>query len=500
MRAIIFVVLAFGLIVSSSFAFEQTKETCYAYCVGWKAYWQNDSIWEDMKDGCSASVISEARTAFKVQKAAISEGYRIGPLLEKLYCNEGIRTGMEKKLDACELACSINPWSYGPDLRVTYEEGIYDSPAVWYDNETGKVGIKVHNAGTGYAGNVLMQVFSGSAEDSDCDVTSWEKISEYKVPALAPRGAKRNEEALPYSDTKYLEWVPEEGKCNKLKVIVDPYNENPEMGEPNFVGGDNEYVLIADEILGEPRFAIEDVGHIFVGNGTDDILLWFTVRNFAGNTATPTVQLKRCESGMVIATEEIGIDAQGTAVVEYELLDLFWLDEYTSQKTRCIVAVVSDGAGSVRERVYPSVYSETIQGTVYDAEGKEVEGATVTLSNGKSTTTDSGGVYAFRGITETGDYLVVAEMPGSVERGEARVNLRLDEEGGIYSQELHLYTVDITLEAEPAVIEEGPGPEINESTPEDVEPEPVEEVEKPQPGFIEGILGWISEFFAGIFG
>ena len=58
--------------------------------------------------------------------------------------------------------------------------------------------------------------------------------------------------------------------------------------------------------------------------------------------------------------------------------------------------------------------------------------------------------------------------------------------------------MEVVLEGNGEVPE--PEPEENGMPGETIEEPLPEDGEKPQPGFFEGILGWISEFFAGIFG
>ncbi|MBN2121807.1 carboxypeptidase regulatory-like domain-containing protein [Candidatus Micrarchaeota archaeon] len=444
MRKTLLALLALGVVLNASFAFAQTRETCYSYCMGWKTYWNNDSVWDGINGECGPQAISEALKAFKVSKAAVSEGFAAGRAIENLYCSEYVQAAMESHAELCNASCTINPWLYGPDLKVSYDNGEQGLDAVWYDEATGRVGITIQNAGTGYAEGILVQVFAGSTEAADCNVSQWKKISEYMIAELAPKKAKRNSEGIPYYHTREVAWEPEGGKCNKVRVVADPNNEIPELGEPGIVGGDNEYVLIVDEILGSPRYGIEGEHYSLMGNSTDDVHVEFGIANYKTESAQLEVQVKKCTGGAVLFSETLELGAGEASVVETELPNMFWLDEYTLQKTRCVVLVAGDGESFARIRMYPSIYSGTIEGAVFDRLGNPVEGAIVSLGNGRETISGSGGIYLFRGIMETGTYHLSAQAPGGGETGGAEVELRLGE-GESYWDGLVHYGVDIVL-------------------------------------------------------
>jgi len=424
-------------------AFEQTNETCYGYCAAHKLYWSGDPVWRYITEECSMDEQGVAKVAYKLIKGG-SKGAKAAfdVVAQAIMCAGWINHYIAPMLDDCQNSCNANIYSYAPDPTTRgYSE-------IVYSKNSKKLILNIYNHGHGYAENIDIDVYAGSTTNRDCEVTSYDKVATYQIPELAPMGANRNDLHIPYRHNKEIALDYEEDECNKIKVIIDPYNTIPELGEESGTDWDNEYIIGVNDLPTLPGYYIENFDYKQLGDGLDDVRIWFDVKNSGEMIGWPSVHVKPCgESESVAWENRITVDGYGKRFLEFDIYDLD--SDYATQSPVCLEIIIEDEHDSYTKRETITVYSAEVQGAVYDMYGEGVSGATVTMGD-YTTTTDSKGKYKVEGISQAGDYTLTATSPEYDVDGTVQVNLTLDPDNPYLG--LNRYGADVVLMDGPATI------------------------------------------------
>jgi len=430
-------VLAIVFFSSNGSALEQTNETCYSYCAAYELYWSGDFVWKYIMEYCTMSEEDAAKVIYKLIKTA-SKGSTesLEVVAQALVCAGWINYHIAPILDDCKDACNANIYAYAPDPTTRGYSSIV------YSKNNNKLLLNIWNHGVGYATNITVDVYAGSTSDRDCEITNWEMIGSYVIDELSPYGVLRNDLQIPHNDHHEIPWAYEEDMCNKIKVIIDPDNTVPELGEEDGVDWDNEYIVDIYDLPTLPGYMVEGFEYEMFAGILDSIRIWFDVKNTGEMDGSPSVHVKKCgESGSVAWEDSVSIEGGEKRSMEFDLLDL--TDSEDTQDVICLDILIEDEFGTYTKREQVAVYSGSVQGTVYDMYGETVGDATVTMG-GYSAETDSKGEYEIRGINELREYTLTATSPSHDFDGTARVNIAF-EDNSLYPIGLSHYKVDIVL-------------------------------------------------------
>jgi len=424
-------------------AYQQTFDICKTQCITWYYYWGNDGTLEYVMDKCSMggwdSLKTVAKLGYGVAKGSTSSA--LGLVQDAIVCAITINAAIAPVFESCERQCASDMYSYGPDLAIT---------DLRYDENAGEIVIEVTNGGNSYTNEIEVDVYVASTTNRDCNMGYGEMFSYYTIPELSPGGARYYEEGLYSKHTKRIPWDAPEGKCSKIRVIVDPEEELPERyfetwGESNNM---REEWVIDLPIL--PYYTIETLEYMQNGD-SDDFQLGVLIKNNGEEMGWPSVTVEKCGGGVVGYEETVSIEPGDDTYQDFQLDDLFG-GEYYTEKLQCLRVIVEDSNSRVERTIDIPLYSGTVEGTVYDMYGKPVTDATVTVDTGQSDRTDSKGEYKITGVTLMGAHTLTATSPTHEFDGHANVTFSINSSDFASQEGLYITGVDMVLMDRPGSV------------------------------------------------
>jgi len=417
-------------------AYTQTPGICKAQCITWYYYWGNDGTLEFVMDECSMGGWDSLKTVAKLGKDAAtgSTGTALGIVQDAIVCAITINAAIAPVFESCESVCATDKYAYGPDIAIT---------ELRYDENAGELVIEVTNGGNAYTNDIEVDVYAASTTSRDCKVTYGEMLTYYMIPELSPSGARYFEEGLSSTYTKRIPWTAPEGKCSKVKVIVDPEEELPERYFESWGEANNVREEWINDLPVLPYYDIENLDYKQNGD-SDDMEISFKVKNNGEVMGWPGVTVRTCDGKKGLAYEEtVSVEPGQMTYQSFQLDDLFD-GTYHNEKLLCIRVTVEDENDKAEQTILIQLYSGTVEGTVYDMYGKPVGDATVTIDTGQTDKTDSDGKYKIIGVTRMGTHTLTATSTKHEFDGTANVTFSVNASAS--SQEnLHITGVDIVL-------------------------------------------------------
>ncbi len=429
--------------------YNQDFDLCYTGCAAWKLYWSGDAVWRYVESYCSMNGTDAAKTLVKYAFNTIRGSADFGPLIQSLYCVGAIKLNIQPKLEKCQQTCQADMWTYAPDLLVTH------GPGVVYFSDEDQLQIKVYNGGYVYSPAFKVDVYAASTDDRSCHIEpdDWQKIDSYTIDELAPFDINRNSLNIPSQNTHTLNWQAPIDKCSQVKVIVDPDNRIPELGEANTSLGNNQYILTINNLPDLPHYQISNIKHNFLDDNLDDVVLTFKIKNTGEMIGRPKIEVKDCYNNRTLRAVKNNLSLAGgdSQDIELSIKDLFWPDEPASFRNRCLEIDAIDENGTAWNRHWLTIFSATVSGRVVDMTGQPISDATVTLNDDIHVTTDDNGYYKMSGITQYGKFMLTANHPDYDQQAKHEIKLNLNPDPNDLMQlGLHLYNIDLILFNEPA--------------------------------------------------
>ncbi len=431
--------------------YDQSFDLCYTGCAAWKLYWSRDTMWRYIQKYCAMDGTDAAKTLVKFAFNTVRGSADFGPLIQSFYCAGFIKLDIQPKLEQCRQTCQTDMWTYAPDLLVTHGQGVV------YFSDKQKLQIEVYNGGYVYSPAFKVDVYAASTDRRDCqvDLEDWEKIDSYTIDELAPFNVKRNDLNIPSHELHTLNWQAPDDKCTQVKVIVDPDNRIPELGEADGSLGNNQYILTINNLPDLPRYKITDFSHRFLDDNLDDVVLSFKVENTGEMIGRPEVEVRDCYGDRTLRGIKTDLSLAGgdSEQIELSLKDLFWPEQPVSFRNRCLEVDVIDENGMAWNRHWLTIFSASVSGRVVDMTGQPVSGATVVLDDGTYAVTNDKGYYELSGLTKYGHFIITATHPDYDEEAKREIDFTLSPDpNDLIQSGLHLYNVDLVLFNQPATL------------------------------------------------
>lgn len=334
--------------------YDQNFDLCYTGCAAWKLYWSGDPVWRYVQEYCSMDGTDAAKTLVKFAFNSIRGSADFGPLIQSLYCAGIIRLNIEPRLKECKQTCQANIWSYAPDLLIAHSQDLFYFP------DKQQLQIRVTNGGNVYSPNFKADIYAASTDDRSCqiDPDDWERIDSYTIDELAPLDVKRNGLNIPSQNTHTLNWQAPAEQCSQVKILIDPDNRIPELGESDGSITNNQYILTINNLPELPNYKINNIQHSFLENNLDDIKLSFELQNIGEMTGRPKIEVKDCYGDRTLRAVKTGLIIEGKESKEIELNinDLFWPLEPTSFRNRCLEIDATDENGTSWNRHWLTIF------------------------------------------------------------------------------------------------------------------------------------------------
>jgi hypothetical protein len=430
--------------------YDQSFDLCYTGCAAWRLYWSGDAVWRYVESYCSMDGKGAAKTLVKYAFNTIRGSADFGPLIQSLYCAGIIKLNIQPRLEQCRQACQADMWAYAPDLFVKHGPG-----GTVYFPDKHQLQIKVYNGGYVYSPAFKVDVYAASTDDRACQIEpdDWEKIDSYTIDELAPFDVNRNSLNIPSQHTHTLDWQAPADKCSQIKVIVDPDNRIPELGEAVTSLGNNQYILTVNNLPALPHYQISDIQHSFLDDNLDDVVLSFKIKNTGEMTGRPKIEVKDCYGNRTLRGVKTSLSLSGgdSQQLQLTLKDLFWPDEPVSFRNRCLEIDAIDENGTAWNRDWLTIFSASVSGRVLDMTGRPVANATVALSDGSYVVSDEKGYYELSSLTKYGHFTLTASHPEHDQQAEREIEFKLSPDPrDLIQSGLHLYNVDLILFDQPA--------------------------------------------------
>lgn len=458
--------LALLLFTNSTYAFNQTNETCSGYCAGWEIYWSGNYVWQAYQDQCAMDEKASAEAIITMASDVGEGGLLSGDIIAQAFaCAWLVNTYINPILNTCSGICNSDLYAYAPNVDVTGRYSAPSMPGLWYDASGRTLNLEVYNSGTGLAENIKVDVYAGRTTNGSCAITNWERIGGYTIPQLAPANAQRNTLNIPYFRREQIRWEPRAGECNKVKIVADQENRIPELFET-----DNEYVLEINNLPSPPRYFITDVRSSFLPGFSDAVDLRFRVNNTG---EAPGDLIVEVESATGVREQQVAALGPGQEREFHFVLH----NLSQGRTTPCgipaglrITARERTSTGGFSYSLPLYVYTASVSGEVLDMFGNPVSDATVRLEELRTggitggpygwypvigmnaSGTNQFGWYELEGINKEGEFRIAASSPSHAQKGERRVNISFGNETAFCRDWLIMRDADIVLLDAPGIL------------------------------------------------
>lgn len=441
---LIFLILPKNSIASTTFT--DDEEICYSQCAAYKFVWQGDFCYDTFQNECAmgkGNTIKETIKFLKGIYGVLKDGSGVDNVFKAWFvCKPLIEQCIVPQLRECRTTCSADNLFYAPDLSVGHPYGNFVYHGVIYNERDKTLTFKVVNNGRGYAWDIGASATWGHTRNRDGLVSGGGQLFNETIPELIYAGARNGppktvgdyitdfliEESnfsqylqgfksdadnydVPAIWYKTIPFTPPPGELTKVIFNVDPNQMIKERSETN-----NTFILTIDNLPTPPSFRIENFSQKLEANQLNNFLIDFDVKNSGEENGEMTVKIfdgKYNGSNNQAAIWENTQVVQGlnkfnfSTFINPDVINSRYCGENKSYEI-----VIFDKGKKVDNREFSlPLYSGSIRGSIEDLFGKNVEGATITASNGQSTTTNKYGNYYLKGINQLGKVIITVTHP-----------------------------------------------------------------------------------------